>query len=333
MALSIFSKRSASIAALMAVTLSLAACGGGTTTTTESPAADGAATSPEASPAASNLSGAILADGSSTVYPVTEAMAEEFGKANPGVKVTVGTSGTGGGFEKFCGGETDISNASRPIKDTEVEKCKAAGIEYVEIPVAVDALTVVVNPQNDWATCLTVDELKKIWEPGAQGKVSSWDQINPKFPKEPLQLYGPGTDSGTFDYFTKEINGEEGASRGDYTASEDDNVLVTGVEGSKGALGYFGYAYFIENEDKLKAVEIDGGKGCVAPNKEDVVNNTYAPLSRPLFIYVTKKALAKPEVKAFIDFYTDAANRGLVEETGYVGLPDDAYAKVKESLK
>lgn len=333
MAFSIFSKRSASFAALTAVTLSLAACGGGTPTA-ESPAADGAAMSPDASPAASNLSGAILADGSSTVYPVTEAMAEEFGAANPGVKITVGTSGTGGGFEKFCGGETDVSNASRAIKDTEVEKCKAAGIEYVEIPVAVDALTVVVNPENTWATCLTLAELKKMWEPAAQGKVKTWNQINSSFPNEPLQLYGPGTDSGTFDYFTDEINGEEGASRGDYTASEDDNVLVTGVEGGKGALAYFGYAYYIENEGKLKALEIDGGKGCVAPNKEDVINNTYAPLSRPLFIYVSKKALAeKPEVKAFVDFYTDPANRGFVEETGYVGLPDDAYAKVKESLK
>jgi len=333
MAFSIFSKRSASFAALTAVTLSLAACGGGTPTA-ESPAADGAAMSPKASAAASDLTGTVLIDGSSTVFPISEAMAEEFGIANPGVQVTVGTSGTGGGFEKFCGGETDISNASRGIKDTEVEKCKAAGIEYVEIPVAVDALTVVVNPENDWATCLTLAELKKMWEPGAQGKVSTWDQVNPKFPKEPLQLYGPGTDSGTFDYFTDEINGEEGASRGDYTASEDDNVLVTGVEGSKSALAYFGYAYYVENEDKLKAVEIDGGNGCVAPNKEDVVNNTYAPLSRPLFIYVSKKALAeKPEVKAFVDFYTDPANRGFVEETGYVGLPDDAYAKVKESLK
>lgn len=322
------SKRFASFATLTALTLSLVACGQPTTTT------EGSAESPTAeSPAASDLSGDILVDGSSTVFPVSEAMAEEFMAANPNVRITVGTSGTGGGFEKFCGGETAISNASRPIKDEEAAKCQAAGIEYFEFPVATDALTVVVNPDNDWATCLTVDELKTIWEPTAQGKVSNWNQVRPDFPDAPLVLYGPGTDSGTFDYFTGEVVGEEGASRGDYTASEDDNVLVQGVEGDKNALGYFGYAYYVENQDKLKAVEVDGGSGCVAPNEEDVLNGSYAPLSRSLFIYVSKAALEKPEVKAFLEFYMDPANKPFVEETGYIPLKDDAYAKALESLK
>ncbi|HEY9645290.1 MAG TPA: PstS family phosphate ABC transporter substrate-binding protein [Chroococcidiopsis sp.] len=316
-----------SLAALVA---SLAACGGGTTTTTESPSGDAAASS--AAPA-SDLSGDILADGSSTVFPITEAMAEEFMAANPSVKITVGTSGTGGGFEKFCNGETAISNASRAIKDEEAAKCAAKGIEYVELPVATDALTVVVNPKNDWAACLTLDELKTIWSPESQGKVSKWNQVRPDFPDAPITLYGPGTDSGTFDYFTDEINGEEGASRGDYTASEDDNVLVQGVEGDVNALGYFGYAYYAENQDKLKAVEIDGGKGCVAPNEEDVLNGTYTPLSRPLFIYVRKDELTRPEVKAFISFYVDPANKEFVAETGYVPLNDAKYTEVQGLIK
>lgn len=326
MAFSLFSKRGASLAVLTAVTLSLAACGG-TTTTAESPAAEGGATAE--SPAASDLSGSILADGSSTVFPITEAMAEEFMAANPGVQVTVGTSGTGGGFEKFCNNETQISNASRQIKDEEKEKCAAAGVEFIELPVATDALTVVVNPENDWATCLTIEELATIWGPDAQGKVDNWNQVRSDFPDAPLTLYGPGTDSGTFDYFTDTVNGEEGASRGDYTASEDDNVLVQGVEGDKNALGYFGYAYYVENQDKLKAVEIDGGEGCVAPNEEDVLNGTYKPLSRPLFLYVNKAALAKPEMKAFVDFITDPANKQFVSETGYVPLSDEQYTEAK----
>jgi phosphate transport system substrate-binding protein len=321
------SKRFASFATLAALTLGVVACGQPTTTT------EGAAESQTAESPASDLSGDILIDGSSTVFPVSEAMAEEFMAANPNVKITVGTSGTGGGFEKFCGGETAISNASRPIKEEEIAKCQAAGIEYIELPVATDALTVVVNPENDWATCLTVDELKKVWEPAAQGQVSNWNQVRPDFPDAPLVLYGPGTDSGTFDYFTGEVVGEEGASRGDYTASEDDNVLVQGVEGDQNALGYFGYAYYAENQDKLKAVEIDGGSGCVAPNEEDVLNGTYTPLSRSLFIYVSKQALAKPEVKAFVDFYLDPANKSFVQETGYIPLPDDAYIKAQDSLK
>jgi phosphate transport system substrate-binding protein len=322
------SKRLASTISLAVLLGSLAACGGTTTPTAESPAADATAEG-----AASDLSGDVLADGSSTVYPITEAMAEEFMAANPGVRVTVGTSGTGGGFEKFCNGETVISNASRPIKEEELAKCQEKGIEVIELPVAIDALTVVVNPENDWATCLTVEELNKMWAPEAQSTVTNWNQIRPDFPDAPLALYGPGTDSGTFDYFTETINGEGGASRGDFTASEDDNVLVTGVEGDKNALAYFGYAYYVENEGRLKAVEIDGGDGCVAPNQEDVLNNTYQPLSRPLFIYVSKAAAEKPEVKAFIDFYIDPANKGFVEETGYVGMSDDIYAQANDRFE
>jgi phosphate transport system substrate-binding protein len=325
----VFKKRPVHLAAAVSLAVligSLTACagGGGDTTTAESPAGDTAASAP-----ASDLSGDILIDGSSTVFPVSEAMAEEFMAANSNVRITVGTSGTGGGFEKFCGGETAVSNASRAIKEEEVAKCQEAGIEYVEIPVATDALTVVVNPENDWATCLTVEELNKVWAPEAQGTVTNWNQIRPDFPDAPLALYGPGTDSGTFDYFTDEINGEEGASRGDYTASEDDNVLVQGVEGDKNALGYFGYAYYIENEGRLKAVEIDGGSGCIAPSEENVLAGTYTPLSRSLFIYVNKKELERPEVKAFIQFYTDPANKEFVAETGYVPLDDAKYTEVQ----
>lgn len=318
-------KRNALFASLLVLTVGVAACGGtATDTTTEATTEEGAETA-----ATSDLSGSILIDGSSTVYPIAEAMAEEFMVANPGVQVTVGTSGTGGGFEKFCSGQTQISNASRAIKDEEAQKCADAGIEFIELPVATDALTVVVNPENDWAQCLTVEELNTIWAPEAQGTVTNWNQVRPDFPDAPLVLYGPGTDSGTFDYFTDEINGEEGASRGDYTASEDDNVLVTGVEGDVNALGYFGYAYYAENQDRLKAVEIDGGEGCVAPSQEDVLNGTYVPLSRDLFIYVSKAALEEPQVAAFVDFVLDPANRVLVDETGYVSMADDKYAEVK----
>jgi len=321
------SKRFVSAAALTALTLSLAACGGGTntTTTTESPAAGGETAG---SPAASNVSGSIAVDGSSTVFPITEAMAEEFQTANSGVQVTVGTSGTGGGFEKFCNGETQISNASRPIKEEEAQACEQKGIEFVEIPVAFDAVTVVVNPENDWAECLTVDELKTLWQPSAQGKVANWNQVRSGFPDAPISLFGPGTDSGTFDYFTDAVNGEEGASRGDYTASEDDNVLVQGVEGDKNALGYFGYAYYEENQQRLKAVHIDSGNGqCVSPSPETVLDNTYQPLARPLFIYVSQAAASRPEVKEFVEFYMDAANKQLVQEAGYVPLSDAVYEK------
>ncbi|BAU44355.1 PstS family phosphate ABC transporter substrate-binding protein [Leptolyngbya sp. O-77] len=318
------SKRSAAFAALTAATLGLAvACGGtttgGGTTTAESPAAGGTTT-------ASDLTGSVLVDGSSTVFPISEAMAEEFMKANPGVRVTVGVSGTGGGFKKFCAGETDISNASRPIKAEEIELCKQNGIEYVEIPIAFDGLTVVVHPDNDFVSCLTVDELKKMWEPAAQGTITNWNQIRPDFPNRPLSLYGAGTDSGTYDYFTAAIVGKEGESRGDYTASEDDNVIVQGVSADPNSVGFFGYAYYIENEGKLKAVEIDNGNGCVAPSPETIADGSYAPLSRPEFFYVKSTSLDNPAVEAFARFQIDPANAGLVSEVGYVPLPPEIQA-------
>ncbi|NJN86878.1 MAG: PstS family phosphate ABC transporter substrate-binding protein [Leptolyngbyaceae cyanobacterium SL_7_1] len=329
-----FKNRSTRLAltlSLVALLGGLAACGAPTTEAPDAAAPEGAETEAAGGEAASDLSGSISVDGSSTVFPVSEAMAEEFMAANPGVRVTVGTSGTGGGFEKFCAGETQVSNASRPISEEELAKCEAAGIEVIEIPVATDALTVVVNPENDWAECMTIEELNTIWAPEAQGTVSNWNQVRPDFPDAPLALYGPGTDSGTFDYFTDTVNGEEGASRGDYTASEDDNVLVQGVTGDVNALAYFGYAYYIENQDSLKSIQIDGGEGCVEPTQENVLNGTYAPLSRPLFIYASKQAAEeRPEVKAFVDFYLDPANGGLVEETGYVPLSEELYQASKD---
>ena len=254
---------------------------------------------------AEELSGDVIADGSSTVGPLTTAAAEAYREEQPGVNVEVGISGTGGGFERFCAGETDISDASRPIKDDEeAPLCADAGITYVDYTVAIDALTVIVNTENDWVTCLTVEQLMKMWEPGAEGKIDNWNQIDPSFPDEPLTLSGPGTDSGTFDYFTAEINGEEGASRADYNASEDDNVIVQAVAGEKGALGYLGYTYYEENTDTLKAVEIDSGDGCVAPSAETAQDGTYTPLSRPLFIYVKDESITgQPQVKGFVDYY------------------------------
>jgi len=267
----------------------------------------------------------VQVDGSSTVYPITEAVAEEFQKANKDVKVTVGISGTGGGFKKFCRGETDISDASRPISKKEMDACKEAGIKYIELPVAFDALTVVVNKNNTWLKSITVDELKKMWEPAAQGKVMKWSDVNPKWPNEKLVLFGPGADSGTFDYFTDAINGKEKASRGDFTASEDDNVLVQGVSRDKHALGYFGFAYYVENKDKLKAVPVVGKSGkAVMPSLEAVMDGTYQPLSRPIFIYVSEKSLAKPEVRSFVEFYLQHATE-LVKEVGYVPLTKQNY--------
>jgi len=267
----------------------------------------------------------VQIDGSSTVFPITEAVAEEFQKAKKGkIKVTVGISGTGGGFKKFCRGETDISDASRPILKEEMETCKKAGIQYIELPIAYDALTVMVNPKNDWITSMTVADLKKIWEPSAQGKVTHWNQVRPSWPNAPLKLFGPGADSGTFDYFTEAIVGKAKASRGDFTASEDDNVLVQGIANDKNALGYFGFAYYIENQKKLKAVAIDGGNGPVLPSPKTVEDGTYQPLSRPIFIYISKKAAEKPEVKDFVEFYMqNAAN--LVKQVKYVALPASAY--------
>lgn len=270
------------------------------------------------------LSGEIKIDGSSTVYPITEAVAEEFQRAHPGVKVVVGISGTGGGFKKFCAGETDISNASRPIKASEIEACQKNGIEFIELPVAYDALSVVVNPQNDWVSCMKVEELRAIWAPEAQGKITRWNQVNPQWPDAPLNLFGPGTDSGTFDYFTEAIMGKEDLSRGDYTASEDDNVLVQGVANDRYALGYFGLAYYLENQDKLKALAIDNGKGCVLPSEETVRDGTYQPLSRPLFIYINRKSADRPEVEAFVRFYLTQGPT-LVKQVGYIPLPDAVY--------
>ena len=268
----------------------------------------------------------VKIDGSSTVFPVTEAVAEDFQKAQRGkIRVTVGISGTGGGFKKFCRGETDISNASRPILKKEMEDCKAAGIEYIELPVAFDALTVVVHPKNNFIKQLTVAELKKMWEPGAQGKITRWNQVNPQWPDQAMKLFGPGADSGTFDYFTEAVVGKSKSSRGDFTASEDDNVLVQGVSRDINGLGYFGFAYYIENKDKLKAVPIVNEKGQpVAPSMEAVEKGTYTPLARPIFIYVSAKSLAKPEIRQFVEYYLKNGAT-LAREVKYVPLPDSAY--------
>lgn len=274
----------------------------------------------------------VKMDGSSTVYPISEAVAEEFQKSKKNtIKVTVGISGTGGGFKKFCRGETDLANASRPITKKEMEACAAAGIRYFEMPVAFDALTVIVNPANTAVKSLTVAELKKMWEPAAQGKVNNWKDINPAFPDQALKLYGPGADSGTFDYFTEAVVQKAKASRGDFTASEDDNVLVQGVSRDKGGLGYFGFAYYIENQKKLKAVAIDGGKGPVLPSPETVENGTYQPLSRPIFVYVSEKSLEKPEVREYVEYYMKNAAK-LVKEVKYVPLPAKAYTMNLEHI-
>jgi phosphate transport system substrate-binding protein len=272
-------------------------------------------------------------DGSSTVFPVTEAVAEEFQKAKKGkIKVTVGISGTGGGFKKFCRGETDIQDASRPILKQEMDACKGAGVEYIELPVAFDALTVIVNPKNTWSPSMTVAELKKIWEPAAQGKITNWNQVRDKWPNAPLKLFGAGADSGTFDYFTEAITGKAKSSRGDFTASEDDNVLVQGVANDVNALGFFGFAYYIENSKKLKAVAVDSGKGAVGPSEKAVLDGSYQPLSRPIYIYVSKKGLAKPEVREFAEFYLKNAPK-LVKEVKYVPLPDRVYSVGADRLK
>lgn len=277
--------------------------------------------------------GAIVKiDGSSTVYPITEAVAEDFQIAKKGaVRVTVGISGTGGGFKKFCRGEIDIVNASRPILKKEMDDCKAAGIQYVEMPVAYDALTVVVNPKNDWSKVITVAELKKIWEPAAQGTITKWNQVNPAWPDVTIKLYGAGADSGTFDYFTEAIVGKAKSSRGDYTASEDDNVLVQGVASDKNGLGFFGFAYYVENQKKVKAVAVDGGQGGIIPSTKTVEDGSYQPLSRPIFIYVNIKAAEKPEVKELIEFYMKNAGT-LVKEVKFFPLPAQAYTTNLEHL-
>ncbi|MGH2981510.1 MAG: PstS family phosphate ABC transporter substrate-binding protein [Solirubrobacterales bacterium] len=274
------------------------------------------------------LSGQIRVDGSSTVAPLTEAIAEQFQAENPDVKVTVGTSGTGGGFEKFCAGETDISDASRAIEPDEVEACKQNGVVNEEVRVATDALTVVVNPENP-LNCLTVDQLNQVWGPDSE--IGSWSDVEGLRPPydEELQLFGPGTDSGTFDYFTESVNGEEGASRKDYNnVGENDNATVTGVQGAPGGMGYFGYSFYTENQDTLKALEVDGGDGCVAPSVETAQNGTYAPLSRPLFIYPSKQSLARPEVKAFVDYYLDNVDTA-AEAVGFIPLTDQQLQQSK----
>ncbi len=269
-----------------------------------------------------NLSGEIKIDGSSTVYPITEAVAEEFGKLAANVHVTVGISGTGGGFKKFTAGETDISDASRPIKDKEMVAAQTGGIEFIELPVAYDGLAVMVNPANTFVDHLTVDELKKIWEPGST--IKKWSEVRAGWPEEELHLYGPDTDSGTFDYFTEAICGKEGECRSDYTPSTDDNVLVTGIAGDQGALGYFGFAYYAENQDKLKLVPVDGGQGPVAPSDTTINDGSYQPLSRPIFIYVKKAAAERPEVDTFVKYYLTKV-AGLLKEVGYTALPQAAY--------
>lgn len=321
-----FTRKLAYSLSLVVVLGGLAACGS-STDTAETTAPEGGGEE-EVAASAEGLAGTITIDGSSTVFPISEAMAEEFQIANPDVRITVGASGTGGGFEKFCNGETQISDASRGVTQEEIDRCAEAGIEMIEVPVATDALTVVVNNDNDWVTCMTIDELNTIWSPEAEGTVNNWSQVNPEYPDESLVLYGPGTDSGTFDYFTDVVNGEEGASRGDYTASEDDNVLVQGVEGDANALGYFGYAYYFENQDRMKAVEIDDGEGCVTPNEENVLAGEYTPFARPLFIYVKRSAYEEdPTVQAFVDYYLSPDNRPFVADTGYVPLSDEQYAE------
>jgi phosphate transport system substrate-binding protein len=274
------------------------------------------------------LSGDVIVDGSSTVGPLTTGAAEDFREQQPDVNVEVGTSGTGGGFERFCAGETDISDASRPIdEEEEAPVCADAGIEYDDYNVAVDAITMIVNVENDWATCLTTEQLKKIWEPKAEGKITNWNQVDPSFPDVPLTLAGPGTDSGTFDYFTDEINGEEGASRTDYNASEDDNVTVQAVAGDEGGLGYLGYTYYEENTDTLKALEVDSGDGCVAPSAETAQDGTYVPLSRPLFIYVKTESLTtKPQVAGFVDYYLNNAI-SLAEQFQFIPVTDEVVSE------
>ena len=283
------------------------------------------------------LSGNISIDGSSTVYPISEAVAEEFRKEAPDVKVTVGLSGTGGGFKKFSRAEIDINDASRPIKKSEDSVCRAAGVTPLELKVAYDGLAVVVSPENTWVTSMTVDELKMLWEPSAQGKITRWNQVRKEWPNEEIHLFGAGVESGTYDYFTEAIVGKEHSSRGDYTASEDDNVLVQGIKSDKNALGFFGLAYYIENADKLKLVGIDdgkddNGKGAILPSEETVKNKTYAPLGRPLFIYVNSTAAGRPEVQAFVRFYLENT-KTLAKDVGYVGMNEEEVAAEKAKFE
>lgn len=312
------------VAALMVFSLIGCAPKAETTATGETTAAEGQ------TEATAVLEGEVLIDGSSTVFPLAEAVAEEFGKENPDVRVTVGVSGTGGGFKKFTAGETDISNASRAIKDKEVEAAKANNIEYVELKVTFDGLTVVINKENDWAKNLTVDQLHQIWKPDSTVKL--WSDVDPSWPSEPIKLYAPGVDSGTFDYFTETINEEAGAIRQDFTASEDDNVLVQGVAGDKYAMAFFGYSYYEENADTLQAVSIDNGNGPVAPTFDTIKSGEYAPLSRPLFIYVNKASLDKPQVRAYVEYFLTVGGE-LSPEVGFISLPQEDYDAGLEAIK
>ena len=315
------------VALILSLVLAITALAcGGTEETPVAPAPSGQTNAP----AAMELKGTIEIDGSSTVFPVSEAVAEEFGKIHPDVRVNVGVSGTGGGFKRFTVGETDISDASRPIKDAEAATAEENGIQYYPLRVAMDGLSVLVSPDNDFVECMTTDQLKMIWEPGST--VNRWSDVDSRWPDKEIALYGPDTDSGTFDYFTEEIMGEAQLSRADYTASADDNVLVQGIAGGKYSLGYFGYSYYQENQDKLKLVAVDSGKGCVLPNSESIENGIYSPLSRPLFIYVSKQSMERPEVKAFVEFYLDNA-ADLAQEVGYIRLGDAEYASNREAIK
>lgn len=279
-----------------------------------------------------SLTGEVVIDGSSTVEPLSSAAATLYRDVEPGVNVTVATSGTGGGFERFCAGETDISDASRPIKDEEIAACEEAGIEYTEIVIANDGLSVVVNPENDWMDCITTEQLAKIWGPESEGTVTSWSDVDASFPDEPLELYGAGTDSGTFDYFTEAINGEEGAIRADYSPSEDDNLTVQGVSGSKGAMGFFGLSYAEENADAVKLLDVDNGAGCVTPSKETVQDGSYAPLGRPLFIYVNNAKYAEnPAIQDFVDFYLENEQQ-IAEEALFIDLTDEQKTTAQDAL-
>ena len=301
-------------ASVAALAMALSACGGNN----------------DSGGSGGGLSGSVNIDGSSTVGPMTQTAAELFNADNPDVKITVGESGTGGGFEKFCAGETDINDASRPIEDDEKTLCDKGGVTYQEMVVANDAITVVVNKDNTWATCLTTEQLKKIWEP--KSKVTNWNQVDPSFPDEQLSLYGPGTDSGTFDYFTSSINGEEGASRTDYSPSENDNVTVQGVQGSKGAMGYFGYSYYEENSDTLTAVEVDSGDGCVAPSASTVQDGTYTPLARPLFIYPSIEAGKSNEAMvAFVKYYVEN-DENIATTAKFIPLSSDQKSTLDSEL-
>jgi len=299
--------------AVLFVMVVFASCGGGSSSSDSTENGENA-----------KLTGTVKIDGSSTVYPITEAVAEEFRIDQPDVRVTIGVSGTGGGFKKFSRGESDINDASRPIKDKEIKVCEENMIKYVELTVAYDGLAVLINKENDWVDHFTVEELKKIWEPSAQETITSWNQIRPEWPDVPFSLYGPGVASGTYDYFTEVIVGESGASRGDYTASEDDNVLVQGIAGDKNSIGFFGLAYYEENKDKLKLVGVDNGTGAILPTTETVKTGEYAPLSRPIFIYVSDAGAKQESVNEFVNFYMQNAAE-LVPDIGYIALPEQEY--------